>query len=44
MRARRAELEANPDYLEEVLQAGALRATEVAKKTLEKVRTAVGLA
>src|ERR1700730_11152103 len=44
MRARRAELEADPDYLEEVLQAGALRATEVAKKTLEKVRTAVGLA
>ncbi len=44
MRARRAELEADPDYLEEVLQAGAIRATEVAKKTLEKVRTAVGLA
>jgi tryptophanyl-tRNA synthetase len=44
MRARRAELEADLHYLEEVLQAGALRATEVAKKTLEKVRTAVGLA
>jgi tryptophanyl-tRNA synthetase len=44
MRARRAELEADLNYVDEVLRAGALRATDVAKKTLEKVRTAVGLA
>ena len=44
MRARRAELEADLHYVDDVLRAGALRATDVAKKTLEKVRMAVGLA
>jgi tryptophanyl-tRNA synthetase len=43
MRARRAELEADPGYVTEVLKTGAMRATAVAEKTLEKVRTAVGI-
>jgi tryptophanyl-tRNA synthetase len=43
MRGRRAELEADPGYATEVLKTGAMRATAVAEKTLEKVRTAVGI-
>jgi tryptophanyl-tRNA synthetase len=43
MRARRAELEADPGYVTEVLKTGALRASAAAEKTLEKVRTAVGI-
>ncbi len=44
MRARRAELEANLHYVDEILRAGATRATAVAESTIKKVRTAVGLA
>ncbi len=43
MRARRAELEANPDYVAKVLCEGAERASAVANVTMEKVRRAVGL-
>ena len=44
MRARRAELAADPHYVDEILRAGAIRAAAVAEKTVRKVRTAVGLA
>ena len=44
MRARRAELAADPHYVDEILRAGAIRAAAVAEKTVQKVRTAVGLA
>ena len=43
IRARRAELAADPGYLREVLAAGNARATEVADATLEEVRTAMGM-
>ena len=43
MRAKRAELAANPDYVEEVLQAGAAKARVLAAKTVQKARQAVGL-
>ena len=43
MRARRAELEQNLDYVWEVLRKGAERATEEAEKTMTRVRRAVGL-
>lgn len=43
MREKRAELEADPGYVEGVLAAGALRARETAQVVLERVRTAVGL-
>lgn len=43
MRARRAELERNPDYVDEVLRQGAERAREVAAITMDRVRLAVGL-
>lgn len=43
MRAKRAELAANPDYVETVLQQGAERARRLARKTLQKARRAVGL-
>lgn len=42
-RAKRAELEKNRDYVDEVLASGAERARRVARKTLSKVRRAVGL-
>lgn len=42
-RARRAELQANPDYVEEVLRKGAERARAEATKTLDRARDAVGL-
>jgi len=41
-RARRTELESDPDYVEDVLAEGAKRARAVARETLDKVRTAVG--
>ena len=44
IRARRAELAADPGYLREVLAAGNARATEVADATLDEVRTAMGMA
>ena len=43
MRTRRAELEATPDYVENVLSQGAERARVVARQTLAKARSAVGL-
>lgn len=43
MREKRAQLAADPDYVEDVLQAGAKRAGALAKETLQKARTAVGL-
>ncbi len=43
MRARRAELERNPDYVDQVLRDGAVRAREVATATMDRVRLAIGL-
>lgn len=43
MAAKRAELEANPDYVYEVLRDGAARANELAEDTMDKVRKAVGI-
>ena len=43
MRARRAEILADPGYVDQVLAAGALRAREEAAKVLSRVREAVGL-
>ncbi len=43
MRARRAELERSPDYVDEVLRKGADRAREVAVATMDRVRLAIGL-
>ena len=43
-RRRRAELLANPDYVERILQDGGRRARHVADETLRRVRTRVGLA
>jgi tryptophanyl-tRNA synthetase len=43
MRARRAEILADPGYVDQVLAAGAARAREEAAKVLERVRHAVGL-
>ena len=43
MRARRAELEKNIDYVEEVLRRGAERARAEAGRTMTRVRRAVGL-
>jgi tryptophanyl-tRNA synthetase len=42
-RARRKELEKNPDYVWDVLREGEKRARIIAEKTLEEVRAAVGL-
>jgi tryptophanyl-tRNA synthetase len=42
-RQKRAELEKNIDYVNEVLKKGAQRATAVAEKTLKRARAAVGL-
>ncbi len=42
-RARRAELAANPDYVEKVLQEGAERARAVATKTMARARQNCGL-
>lgn len=43
MRARRAEILADPGFVDQVLAAGALRAREEAGKVLDRVRVAVGL-
>ncbi len=43
MRAKRAELAANPDYVESVLQQGAAKARVLASETVKKARKAVGL-
>lgn len=42
-RARREELIANPDYVDQVLQNGAIKARETATQVLDRVRRAVGL-
>jgi tryptophanyl-tRNA synthetase len=42
-RARKAELEANPDYVEDVLRAGGDKARAVACATLGRCRAAAGL-
>lgn len=43
MRARRAELENDPTYVDRVLKEGAQKAREVAGKTMARVRAAVGI-
>jgi tryptophanyl-tRNA synthetase len=43
MRARRQELLRDPDGVEDILRAGAARATDIAEQTMERVRKAVGL-
>ncbi len=43
MRAKRTELEENPDYIDEVLKKGADRARETAEGVIHRVRGAVGL-
>jgi len=43
MRKRRAEIEADPGYIDEVLDKGAIRANELANQVMERVRKAVGL-
>ncbi len=42
-RARRAEIEATPGYIDEVLRKGAVRANELANAALSRVRKAMGL-
>lgn len=42
-RAKRAELEANPSYVKEVLANGALKARAIARQTLLEARKAIGL-
>ena len=43
MRKRRAELEARPDYVEDVFREGARRAREITLPLIESVRAAVGI-
>lgn len=43
IRARRAELAANPDHLRQVLRHGNERATEIAEQTLSEVRQAMSM-
>ncbi len=43
LRARRAELEADPGYLDEVLRRGNEHANDVAEATLDEVRDAMGM-
>ena len=42
-RARRAELEANPSYVDKVLEDGAVRARKVASGVIRRARKAAGL-
>ncbi len=42
-RERRLELADKPDYIEDVLNAGAQKARKVARKTIDEVREKVGL-
>ena len=44
MRQKRAELAANPDYVEQVLREGAEKARARARATLERARRAIGVA
>lgn len=43
MRDKREELLADPDYVEDILREGAKRARETGRKTLDRVRAAVGM-
>lgn len=43
MRVRRAEIEASPGFVDQVLASGALRAREEASRVLDRIRHAVGL-
>jgi hypothetical protein len=43
MRRRREELSRNDAAVKEVIKDGARRASQVAKKTMQRVRSAVGL-
>lgn len=43
MRKRREELQANPDYIDQVLKEGANKAREVASGVISRVRSAMGL-
>ena len=43
-RARRAELDKNPDYIWDVLADGAKRARVLAEETMVEVRSAIGFA
>jgi tryptophanyl-tRNA synthetase len=43
LRAKRAELEKNPDYIKKVLIEGSNKAREIAQKTLEEVREAMNM-
>jgi len=43
MRARRAELEANPEHVDAILQNGATKARQEATEVLSRVREAMGL-
>lgn len=43
IRARRKELEQNPDYIYEILKKGSERARAVAAQTLSEVRDAMGI-
>ena len=43
MRERRAEIEADPDYVEDVLRDGAERARAIGRPVLERIREATGL-
>jgi tryptophanyl-tRNA synthetase len=43
MRARRKELETQPEYVEEVLKRGADQARRVARPLVQKARAAVGI-
>ena len=43
IRARRAELAADPGYIREVLRDGCARAQAIAEGTLAQVRTAMGM-
>jgi tryptophanyl-tRNA synthetase len=44
MRAKRAELEADPAHVEDVLRRGAEQANQLAGAVMARVKTAVGLA
>ena len=43
IRAKRAELEKNPEYIRQVLTDGAEKAREIAVKTLDEVRTVMNM-
>lgn len=44
LRQRREELQKKPEYLHDVIRDGAMKASKVAKATMERVRKSVGLA